>query len=355
MKIASVDGSTPDFTKLAPLHRAIGSILDRVITHTCQHCNYKMSDVFLKELDLPEPNFDFSISSGSRGFQISQMINVLEQIFLKNNFDVFIVYGDTNSTLVAALAANRLGLKTSHMQSGLTCLDRCIPEEIYRILTDNICDYLFAPTKIKLKKLKREDVHDKILDTGQVGVKIIETENTASFVGNGLGIYPQFYIFFTLHRPKDTNSKDDVISIIRLFQMLDVREIVSLMHSRIKRRTIESGLYDELKNHKNVRLIQEAGYIILIKLMQNIRNVVSDLAGLQKEWCLLHVPFMAIRRDVEWLETVKAGWNLIIDTNTKNVAEAYREGHLKKLFKLIFHGGKVSNNIKKIDCIYYVW
>jgi UDP-N-acetylglucosamine 2-epimerase len=350
MKIASVVGARPNFIKLAPIHRAISSISDHVIVHTGQHYDFEMSEIFFKEFDLPEPDFNLGIGPGTQGFQIGEMIKGLEQIFIKdNNFELVIVYGDTNSTLAGALTANRLGLRTAHIESGLRSYDRRMPEEINRILADNICDYLFAPTRIAVKNLKREHVYGKIFNTGDLVVEIInETENKSSSVVDSLGISPKSYILFTMHRAENTNSKDRILSIIRMFEMLNDMEIVFPIHPRTRRMLIENDLYDRLENCKNVRLIQPLGYIDFIKLMQNAAKVVTDSGGVQKESYQLHVPCITIRRSTEWVETVKAGWNLITDIDTKKIVKACREWNPKKPFKPIFGSGNSSTNIKNL-------
>lgn len=348
MKIASVVGARPNFIKLGPLHRAISSISEHVIIHTGQHYDYEMSEIFFKEFHLPEPDFNLGIGSGTQVFQIGEMIKGLEQIFLKDNFDLVIVYGDTTSTLAGALAANRLGLKTAHVESGLRSYDRRMPEEINRILADNICDYLFAPTQIAVKNLKREHVYGKIFNTGDLVVETIkETEKMcSSAIIDNLGISPKSYILFTMHRAENTYSKDTIVSIIRVFKMLNDVEIVFPIHPRTRRMLIENALYDQLENCKNVRLIQPLGYIDFIKLMQNAAKVVTDSGGVQKESYQLHVPCITIRRSTEWVETVEAGWNLITDIDTKKIVNACREWHPKKPFKPIFGSGNSSNNIK---------
>jgi UDP-N-acetylglucosamine 2-epimerase len=350
MRIASVVGARPNFIKLAPIHRAISTISEHVIIHTGQHYDFEMSEIFFKEFKLPEPDFNLGIGPGTQGFQIGEMIKGLEQIFLKNNkFDLVLVYGDTNSTLAGAIAANRLGFRTAHVESGLRSYDRRMPEEINRILTDNICDYLFAPTRIAVKNLKREHVHGKIFNTGDVAVEIIkETEKKYSPVVDKLGISPKSYILFTMHRAENTNSKDRMLSIIRMFEMLNDVEIVFPIHPRTRRMLIENDLYDQLEICKNVRTIQPLGYIDFIKLMQNAAKVVTDSGGVQKESYLLHVPCITIRRSTEWVETVKAGWNLIIDNDIKKIVKACREWNPTKPFKPIFGNGNSSTNIKNL-------
>lgn len=349
MKIASIVGARPNFIKLAPLHKAIKAISDHVIIHTGQHYDYEMSEIFFKEFNLPKPDFNLGIGSGTQGFQIGEMVKGLEQILLKEKFDLVIVYGDTNSTFAGALAANRSGLKTAHVESGLRSFDRRMPEEINRILTDNICDYLFAPTQTAARNLKREHVFGDIFNTGDISVEIIkETEEMSSFILDSLSIRPKSYALFTMHRAENTNSKDSLISIIHAFEILNDIQIVFPIHPRTRKMLVENDLYDRLEKCKNVRLVQPLGYVDFIKLMQNAAKVITDSGGVQKESYLLRVPCITIRRNTEWVETVNAGWNIITDTDTKKIVRACRQWHPNKPFKPIFGNGKTSHNIKNL-------
>ena len=165
MKIASIVGARPNFVKLAPIHRAIDTFCDHTIIHTGQHYNYKLSEIFFKEFDLPKPNINLEVGSGEPGFQIGEMIKRLGKIFLESHFEIVLVYGDTNSTFAGAFSAAKSGIKVAHVEAGLRSFDRRMPEEINRVLTDHISDYLFAPTDAAIKNLEREHVFGEVLYT----------------------------------------------------------------------------------------------------------------------------------------------------------------------------------------------
>ena len=175
MKIGSVVGARPNFIKLAPIHKVISTFSDlHTIIHTGQHYDYQLSEIFFKEFNLPEPNFELDVGSGRPGYQIGEMIKRLEKVFLQSEFDLVLVYGDTNSTFAGALSAMRSGIKVAHVESGLRSFDRRMPEEINRLLTDHLSDYLFAPTQSAIKNLEREHVFGKVFYTGDISVEIVK-------------------------------------------------------------------------------------------------------------------------------------------------------------------------------------
>src|SRR5919197_99348 len=235
-KIASVVGARPNFVKLAPIYKAINNFsppssdhsIEHTIIHTGQHYDYSLSKIFFKEFGIPEPDFNLDVGSGTPGFQIGEMIKRIEKVFLEkknnNNFDLVLVYGDTNSSLAGALAAKSSGIKVAHVESGLRSFDRRMPEETNRVLTDHISDYLFAPTQTAVKNLEREHVFGKVIYTGDIAVEIVreavqllETSRLSSIL-DYLKLEPKSYILFTMHRSENTSSKDSLISVIRAFE-----------------------------------------------------------------------------------------------------------------------------------------
>lgn len=325
MKIASVVGARPNFIKLAPVHRETITFAEHVIIHTGQHYDYQLSEIFFKEFQLPKPDYDLEVGSGKPNYQIGEMIKRLEEIFLKIRFDLVIVYGDTNSTLAGALSANRLGIKVAHVESGLRSFDRRMPEEINRVLTDHIGDYLFAPTRTAVKNLEKEHVYGKIVNTGDVSVEMVK--RAARFAAKShiladLHLEPKSYMLFTMHRAENTDSKANLASVIRAFERLREIKIVFPIHPRTVNMLREFGLMGRLGRCKNVTIIQPIGYVDFIRLMHNASKIITDSGGAQKEAYLLSVPCITIRRNTEWVETVKTGWNILTDTVTDRIVNA---------------------------------
>jgi UDP-GlcNAc3NAcA epimerase len=365
LRIASVVGARPNFIKMAPVYRALKGFADHSIIHTGQHYDYRLSKIFFKEFNLPDPDFELGVGSGLPGYQIGEMIKRLEDVFFshrehnrlanrpvgskldnppiryakrKPQFDLVLVYGDTNSTFAGALAAMRSGIKVAHIESGLRSFDRRMPEEINRILTDQLSDYLFAPTKTAMANLKREHVHGKPIFSGDLSVEIVneavQISKNKSKILRRLALDPQSYTLFTMHRAENTNSVGTLTSVIETFELLSKTSasnedevnsnaiIVYPIHPGTKRKFKENALYKRLENCSNLRLINPVGYIDLIQLLRNARKITTDSGGIQKEAYILGVPCITIRENTEWVETVKEGCNKLIDINPSNIVKS---------------------------------
>ena len=351
MNIASVVGARPNFIKLSPVHRAVTGFADHTIIHTGQHYDYEMSEIFFKEFDLPRPDYNLEVGSGNPAYQIGEMIRRLEPIMVKSRFDFVIVYGDTNSTFAGALAASRLGARVAHVESGLRSFDRRMPEEVNRVLIDHIADYLFAPTQTAVKNLKNEHVIGKIVYTGDVSVETIRKAMSftpKSRIVDELELDSKSYLLFTMHRAENTNSKTDLASVIRAFEKLQGIKIVFPIHPRTADVLKEFGLKERLDRCTNVQVIQPVGYVDFVRLMQDAAKVVTDSGGVQKEAYLLSVPCITMRRNTEWVETVKGGWNVLTDTNTDKIVRAAKKWKPLRPTRPVFGNGKASTKIANI-------
>lgn len=351
MRIASVVGARPNFVKLAPVHKAIRTISDHVIIHTGQHYDYELSEIFFKEFAIPKPDINLQVGSGSQCFQIAEMVKRLEVVFKEKRFDLVIVYGDTNSTFAGALAANRVGLKTAHVESGLRSFDLRMPEEMNRILTDNICDYLFAPTRTAVSNLRKEHVHGKVYNTGDLSVEVIreaESKLENSNILNKLQLDPKSYVLFTMHRAENTDSTANLQIVIKVFKRLANVRFVFPIHPRTKNVLMETDLYGKLQSCHNVSVIEPVGYLDFVNLIKNSSKVITDSGGVQKESYLLQVPCITIRKSTEWVETVLAGWNLVTDIDEKRIIRACRSWLPRTRIRPVFGKGRTSQIIKDL-------
>lgn len=344
----SVVGARPNFVKLAPVHKAITSFADHTIIHTGQHYDFQLSEIFFKEFHLPQPNCNLEVGSGSHSYQLSEMIKRLEDILLKTSPDLVIVYGDTNSTLAGALTSDRMGIEVAHVESGLRSFDVRMLEESNRILTDHISDYLFAPTHTAAANLRSENVYGKIVRTGDLSVETVQEGMVLgknSQVLENLNLEPNSYILFTMHRAENTNSIDSMVSVISAIEQLEETKIVFPIHPRTTRSLKESNLFTRLQKCKNLKIIEPRGYIDFIYLLKNALKLVTDSGGAQKEAYLLHVPCITIRKNTEWVETVKEAWNILTDTNTKEIVAAVKNWMPHVRGKSVFGDGKASRRI----------
>lgn len=325
MKVVSVVGARPNFIKLVPVHKTISRFADHRIVHTGQHYDYELSEIFFEEFNLPEPDHNLEVGSAKPAYQIGEMLKRLEKIFAKTRFDLAIVYGDTNSTFAGALAANRMGIKVAHVESGLRSFDRRMPEETNRVLTDHVGDHLFAPTQTAVKNLEQERVYGEVVYTGDVTVEMVK--RAADFASKSqiledLNLDRKSYMLFTMHRVENTASKASLVSVIRAFEKMPEIKIVFPIHPRTIRVLKEIGLLGRLRRCKNVKIIQPVGYVDFIRLLQDASKMVTDSGGAQKEAYLLSVPCVTIRKNTEWVETVETGWNVLTDTVTDKIVEA---------------------------------
>lgn len=350
-KIASVVGARPNFVKLAPIHECLKEEIDHFIIHTGQHYDFELSEIFFKEFRLPNPSINLEVGSGPPGFQVGEAIKKIEKILTDEKFEMVVVYGDTNSTFAGAFAAARNGIKVAHVEAGLRSFDRRMPEEINRILTDNISNYLYAPTETAITNLQNENIYGEVIFTGDLSVEIInEAKELArrSDILKRLCFNNKNYILFTMHRSENTELDSSFLSIIEAFELLKDKNFIFPLHPRTKKILDSKNLFKRLELLNNVKIIPPVGYVDFINLIQNAEKIVTDSGGAQKESYLLSIPCITIRKNTEWLETVTEGWNLLVDTDKNKIVNAINDWMPRSEHKeLIFGNGDTSSLIKK--------
>src|SRR5262245_31183346 len=223
-KIVSVVGARPNVIKLGPIHNKLNSSkkLNCKIIHTGQHYDYEMSEIFFKEFNLPAPHYNLEVGSGTAIYQIGKMMFKLEGVVAKERPDMILVYGDTNSTLAGALSANKLGIPLGHVEAGLRSFDRNMPEEINRIVTDHLSDYLFAPTRTAVLNLEKENIQGRIFNTGDISVEIVKkAENLKSSIMAEIGVEKYSYFLLTIHRAENTGSPQVLQKLVDMIAKLD--------------------------------------------------------------------------------------------------------------------------------------
>ena len=311
MKILSVVGARPQFVKLAPIAAACAERgVEHVIVHTGQHYDVAMSDVFFTELGIPAPDTHLGIGSGSHAEQTGQMLIGLESALTEAEPDWVLVYGDTNSTLAAAVAAVKLQLPLAHLEAGLRSFNRRMPEEHNRVLTDHAADVLLAPTQVAADHLANEGLAARTQVVGDVMTDVLH--QVAATVGNRVpeavtaaGLTPGEYSIATIHRAENTDDP------ARLEAVLDGlgavhHPVLLLAHPRLR----ATGAHLE---RGNIRVADPLGYPDLIAAAAQARGVITDSGGLQKEAFELRTPCTTVRTETEWVETVQLGWNLLAE------------------------------------------
>ena len=320
MKIISVVGARPQFIKLAILSKELRENHNEIIIHTGQHYDDNMSRYFFEEMQIAKPDYNLNIGSGSHGKQTAEMLIGLEDIFLHQKPDVVITFGDTNTTLATGLAATKLNIPVAHVEAGLRSHNREMPEEINRILTDHISDYLFAPTLNAMENIKSENLYGKPFLVGDVMYdsllyygKIAEQK---SRILKNLKLKQKEYILLTLHRPYNVDNIQKLQNIFSALKQTK-RFIVLPVHPR-SRKMIEST---NIIIPENISIIEPLGYLDFISLQKHSEKIITDSGGIQKEAYLNGIPCITIRPETEWIETVKAGWNVLVGDKKDQLIE----------------------------------
>jgi UDP-GlcNAc3NAcA epimerase len=331
-KILSVVGARPQFVKIAPLCRAVerhnasaASLVDHVIVHTGQHYDAGMSDVFFKDLDIPNANLNLSVGSGRHGDQTAQMLQRLEEVLLTLRPDLVVTYGDTNSTLAAALAAAKLHVPVAHVEAGVRSFNRRMPEEINRVVTDHISDLLLAPTPTAVANLDKEGRADHVVLTGDIMVDAVRDHRAAvasrATVGRRLGLEPGTYGVVTIHRAENTDEPARLTKLIQALDALAERglPLVFPIHPRTADRMRRSVAWT---SHPRIRIIDPVGYLDMLSLVLNATVVLTDSGGLQKEAFFLERPCVTLRDETEWVETVQWGGNVLAGVEPDAIVRA---------------------------------
>ena len=328
LKVISVVGARPNFMKIAPVHRVFlehKGAVNHLICHTGQHYDERMSEIFFKDLQLPEPDFYLGAGSGSHAEQTAKIMVEFEKVVLKEKPDLVMVAGDVNSTIACSLVAVKLGVKVAHIEAGLRSFDRTMPEEINRILTDSISDYLFVTEESGITNLEKEGISKKkIFFVGNVMIDSLVhflPRAEKSDVLSRFGLNTNEYCLVTLHRPSNVDSDDFLKELLDVFGSLaEKMKIVFPVHPRTMKNLEAAGLNKEFS--ANLILTEPAGYIDFIALIENAGLIITDSGGIQEESTYLGVQCITVRENTERPITVKLGTNQLIGTNLQKVEEA---------------------------------
>jgi len=326
VKIVSVVGARPQFVKLAPIHKAARAAgVDHVIVHTGQHYDPMLSDVFFEDLGIGAPDVHLGVGSGSHGVQTGAMLAALDGVFDAHRPDWVLVYGDTNSTVAAALSAVKMHIPVAHLEAGLRSFNRRMPEEHNRVLTDHAADLLLAPTASAVGHLAREGLAERTVLVGDVMTDVLfevrdRVAGERSPLVADLGLEPGGHYVATIHRAENTDDPARLEEIASALGGLD-RPVVLLAHPRVVAKAAQHGI--ELSRGSLVAHAPLA-YPELISAVLDSAGVVTDSGGLQKEAFLLRVPCTTVRTETEWVETIELGWNALANTADEIAAAVVR-------------------------------
>ncbi len=319
--VISVVGARPQFVKLAPICQAFDSAasLPHRIVHTGQHYDPGMSTVFFEELSIPSPDVNLNVGSGGHGEQTGKMLGALEACFIDENPAAVVIYGDTNSTLAACLAAVKLHIPVVHVEAGLRSFNRAMPEEINRIASDHCSDRLYAPTPVSLANLQNENLLERSVLCGDVmRDTVIRNLAIAEQKGAGLNDIPADYGVLTLHRPVNTDGEflPELLSRIDRVAGQTV-PLIFPVHPRI-----QSIVKELCAGFTAIEVVDPLAYLDMLVTVRNARLVITDSGGLQKEAAFVATPCVTIREETEWTETVEIGVNRLTGTSEGEISDA---------------------------------
>ena len=327
--LSIVLGTRPEIIKMSPIIRYCEEhSIDYFVVHTNQHYSYEMDKVFFEELNLTEAKYNLGIGSASQGRQTGMMLGGIEYVFEKEAPDIVLVEGDTNTVLAGALAASKMHIPVGHVEAGLRSYDRRMPEEINRVLTDHISDYLFAPTEVSKKNLLAEGIVDGVHVVGNTIVDATFQNLKIAKIRSEIVKYLDLnkYFLATLHRVENVDNRQRLEKILTAFQRIYDKYDVPLifpMHPRTKKRIKEFGLGYKLFD--GLRVIDPVGYLDFLMLESNAMLALTDSGGVQEETCILNVPCVTLRESTERPETVEAGKNVVAGYEPENILSAVSE------------------------------
>ncbi len=327
INVVSVVGARPQFVKLAALAHALqhtGRVNHRII-HTGQHYDDQMSAVFFDELDLPEPDVDLGVGSGSHGKQTAGMLVEIEQQFQQNTPSVVLVYGDTNSTLAATLAATKMHIRVAHIEAGLRSHNRKMPEETNRVITDHCSDRLYAPTLASMENLRKENLAERAILVGDVMRDSVINHHKKSVAQSRIlekvSLKRNAFALLTLHRPVNTDP-ESLRKALGMFNDLALRyncPLVFPVHPGT-RAILDSITGMDLSA---ITLVEPVAYLDMLQLIDAARFVVTDSGGLQKEAAFLTTRCITLREETEWAETVTMGVNSTVGQDPQRLTTAF--------------------------------
>ena len=371
IRILTIIGARPQIIKAAAISRAVkenyAEQIEEIILHTGQHYDQNMSAVFFDELGIPQPDYNLGVGSGLHGEQTAKMITGIEKVLLNDYFDGILLYGDTNSTLAGAVAASKIHVPIFHVEAGLRSHNMAMPEEVNRIVCDQLSSILFPPTETGMRNLREEGFlkskarFKNCKDRLVVNSGDVMYDNSLFFrniakekcdIIKRIGLTTGGFVLATIHRDHNTDSQKRLTNIFRA--LLDITErnnvkVVLPLHPRTKKllpTNLDPSVYERLMTSENICIIPPASFFEIMELERHARLVMTDSGGVQKEAFFFERPCVILRPETEWVEIVEQGAGILADADYDRIMEAYQDLTDKTVqFPQLFGDGKASEKI----------
>lgn len=346
MKIVSIVGARPEFVQASRVSTAIKQEHEEVLIHTGQHYDAAMSGVFFSQLGLPEPDYNLGVGSGSHGAQTAEIMRRLEPILIDISPDWVIVRGDTNSTVAGALTAVKLSIPTAHIEAGLRSFNRQMAEETNRVVTDHIADLLLCPTDTAMSNLADEGLAGRSRFVGDVMFDSIlhyREEALARPVMEELNVTRGEYVLATVHRAENTDDPERLQNIVDGLSSIE-STVIFPAHPR----TVKAMSHLGISVSGHVRIVEPLSYLDMLCMEDSASLIVTDSGGVQKEAFLLRTPCLSLRDETEWVETVEAGWNVLVRADVESITKAVTTFNPPDHQPAPYGDGEASHRIVKL-------
>jgi len=365
-KVLCVAGARPNFMKIAPLMREFSrnkSCFDVKLVHTGQHYDFRMSDIFFKNLNIPKPDIHLNVGSASHSIQTARIMGAFEKVLIREKPQLIIVVGDVNSTLACSLVASKMNTKVAHVEAGLRSFDNRMPEEINRKVTDLLADFLFVSEKSGLRNLKKEGIaSEKIHFVGNIMIDTLLFNLPAidkSNIIKRLRLRQHSYAVMTLHRPSNVDLKKPLSEIYEILKSIpeDIK-IVYPIHPRTRKMIKAHKFMDKFEGLDNLIMIAPLGYTDFIKLVKGSRFIMTDSGGIQEETTVLKIPCLTLRENTERPITIQQGTNRLVGRNRQKIARYINTVLKTKTCKSLrpeYWDGRTAKRVVRIlkdRCIY---
>lgn len=371
-KIITIVGARPQIIKSSAISRAISGVfkndLEEIIVHTGQHYDENMSRVFFEEMMIPVPDYNLNVGSGSHGFQTAKMLEGLEGVFIKEQPNAVLVYGDTNSTIAGALSASKIHIPVIHVEAGLRSFNKAMPEEINRISCDHMSTMLFTPTQSGIDNLIKEGFkigvsekasidHPHLYHCGDImfdnSLHFSKISEDKSTIISDLNLEINGFVLCTVHRDSNTDNKENMESIF--LALLDIAEnsglkVILPLHPRTKAKMqtqLSEDLFSTINESEMIKVISPTGFLDIIALEKNARIIVTDSGGLQKESFFFQKPCVILRAQTEWVEIVENGNAILADCDYNRIINAFNSLLTREDFTypILYGDGKAADFI----------